>query len=141
MPETREDTATVERVVISMPHPPASLSPNGRAHWRTKAADAKQVRRDAHLLTWREQQGIITTDDTRWPAASMRICWMFAGRQPDDDNVIARLKPVRDGIADAGLVADDGLIRVEGVTFERVKRSEQAVVITLTRSDTTQHDG
>jgi crossover junction endodeoxyribonuclease RusA len=119
---------TQQRLVIAMPHPPASLSPNGRAHWSERGRDAKWWRTLAKAKTRMEgQEG--------WPAASMHIFWLFAGRQPDDDNVIARCKPIRDGIADAGLVADDGLIRVEGVTFERVPRKEQGVVIRLTRQE------
>jgi crossover junction endodeoxyribonuclease RusA len=122
---------TQQRIVLTLPHPPASLSPNGRAHWRRKAADAKQTRNDAYISC------LIADADKGWPAATMHIFWQFAGKQPDDDNVIARCKPIRDGIADAGLVADDGLIRVTGVTFERVPRKDQGVVLTLTREDVT----
>jgi Holliday junction resolvase RusA-like endonuclease len=124
-----------EAVILTMPHPPTSLSPNGRPNRWEKAADTKQVRRDAMMVTrsviW--QDGI---DSHPWPAAVMDICWLFAGTQPDSDNIVARLKAVRDGIADALLVADDKHISIGSVTFERVPRKEQGVVITLTRKDT-----
>lgn len=127
-----------DRVVLVLPHPPASLSPNGRAHWSERGRDAQRWRRiGAGLMV--NYRAVTGHDERDWPAASLRITWMFAGRQPDDDNCIARLKPVRDGLADAGLIADDGLIHVEGVVFERVKRHEQAVVLTLTRREA-QHD-
>ena len=124
----------VQRVVLTLPHPPASLSPNGRAHWRTQAVDKTRTRTGALLMTrnviW--QEGITSHP---WPAARMDICWMFAGRQPDDDNVVARCKSIRDGIADGCLVSDDKHITIGTVTMERVPKAQQGVVLTLTRLD------
>lgn len=121
-------------VTLELPHPPASLSPNGRAHWRVKARDAAQVRQDAAMLV---RQAIWEAGDVGhpWPAATMDIHWRFSGRQPDSDNTVSRCKNVRDGIADACLVSDDVSIRVGAVTFERVRRAEQCVVLTLTRRE------
>ena len=124
-------------LTIEFPHPPGSLSPNGdNAHWRTKGRDKARLRRDAFALTRQEiwDQRIA---DHPWPAARLDICWRFAGRQPDADNVVARLKGAIDGMADACIVADDQVISIGAVTFERVKRVEQAVRLTLTREATT----
>jgi hypothetical protein len=70
-----------------------------------------------------------------WPACRMDICWLFAGVEPDSDNIVARLKAVRDGIADALLVTDDKHIQIGTVTTERVPRKEQGVVLTLVREE------
>ena len=123
---------------VVLPHPPASLSPNGRPNRWQKARDAKQVRRDAALLTrqaiWEQR-----IDSHPWDAARLDICWLFAGTQPDADNVVARCKSVVDGIADMGIVANDQVLRLGAVTFRRVKRTEQAVMVTITREER-QHD-
>jgi crossover junction endodeoxyribonuclease RusA len=124
---------TQQRIVLTMPHPPASLSPNGRAHWRRKAADTRDVRLGA-MLTTRDAIWMDVVDHP-WPSARMDICWLFAGTEPDSDNVVARLKAVRDGIADACLVSNDRDIHIGTVTMERVPRKEQGVVLTLVRED------
>lgn len=123
-----------QRVVIVMPHPPSSLSPNARVHWRVRARDAARVRREAFCLT---RQAIWDggIDSHPWDAAVMDIEWRFSGRQSDSDNVVTRVKAARDGIADACLVRDDKYVVIGSITMERVRRSEQAVVLTLTRLD------
>jgi crossover junction endodeoxyribonuclease RusA len=127
-------SATTEAVTISitMPLPPASLSPNGREFWAVRNHDAQRWRTIAAGLI-ASQRVIGQHNERDWPGTVMNILWQFAGKQPDDDNVIGRCKAIRDGIADAGLVADDALIRVGTVTFQRVPRKDQAVTITLTR--------
>jgi Holliday junction resolvase RusA-like endonuclease len=123
-------------VRITLPHPPASLSPNGRPDRWTKARDGKRVRRDAALVT---RSAIWEQDITShpWPAARMDIHWRFAGTQPDSDNVVARCKSLRDGIADACLVANDQSISIGSVTFERVPKRDVEVVVIVTREDGT----
>ena len=131
----RDGGSVVQRITIDIPHPPASLSPNSRSHWRDKARDTRHMRTISNMLTC-AAMGCADINEP-WPAARMDIHWRFAGRQPDDDNIIARCKPIRDGIADAGLVADDCSIHVGSVVFERVPRRDVEVVITLTREDGT----
>ena len=122
------DAPGARAVTVELPIPPASLSPNGRAHWAERGRDARWWRTLAKVkLEMTEAQG--------WPSARMDIHWCFAGRQPDDDNVIARCKSIRDGAQDAGLVNDDQAIRVGDVTFQRVRRPAQCVVVTFTRED------
>jgi hypothetical protein len=94
------------------------------------------VRRDAFCLT---RQAIWDAGDVGhpWSSARLDICWMFAGRQPDADNTVARVKGAIDGIADACLVLNDQSIHLGAVTFERVSRKDQAVVLTVTRIEAT----
>jgi Holliday junction resolvase RusA-like endonuclease len=128
---------TQQRLVITMPHPPASLSPNGRPNRWERAADTKRTRRDAMLVTRQSMWDQLAEWDINdpWPSARMDICWLFAGVEPDSDNIVARLKAVRDGIADALLVTDDKHIQIGTVTTERVPRKEQGVVLTLVREE------
>lgn len=121
-----------QSIQLTIPHPPASLSPNGRPSRWQKARDAKQLRSDAAHLT-RQAIWEAGIDDHPWSGARLDIHWRFAGVQPDDDGVIGRIKAARDGIADACLVANDRDIVTGRVSFERVRRKEQCVVLTLTR--------
>ena len=134
----RDEGAVVQRITIDIPHPPASLSPNGRAHWRDRARDTKHMRMISDMLTC-AAMGCADINEP-WPAARMAIHWRFAGVRPDSDNIVARCKSVRDGIADAGLVANDRDIRVGDVTFERVPRRDVGMIVTLTRLEATRAD-
>ena len=120
-----------ERIVLTLLHPPASLSPNARCHWRKKAADTKQFREDVGWVT-RSMMHVYGVEG-RWPGARLDIHWRYAGVQPDADNCIAQLKGGIDGIADAGLIENDRTIRMGSVTFEHVRRSDREVLLTLTR--------
>jgi hypothetical protein len=120
--------------VIVLPHPPASLSANARCHWSVKARDTKAVREYAGWQARLAMQHDGITEP--WPAAQLHIWWQFAGKQPDDESVIARCKPARDALVDAGLLTVDRYVRQASVTLERVPRKEQGVVITVTRADT-----
>ncbi len=62
------------------------------------------------------------------------ITGRIGGKRPDDDGVTTRCAAYRDGAQDAGLVADDQQITTGTVTFERVKRGEECVVLTFRES-------
>ena len=84
---------------LVLPWPPKELSPNARVHWAVKSGAAKRQRRDA----------CIAVKLAGWNAAALpegRLhLWIDfyppTRRLPDDDNMLSRMKPARDGIADA----------------------------------------
>jgi crossover junction endodeoxyribonuclease RusA len=92
-------------ITITIPLPPAALKPNSRPHWSRKARAAKAYRKAAWAAT------VAATSPglpMRWRKASVQVTAFFKTvRHPDPDNLIASLKAAFDGIADAGLVADD----------------------------------
>jgi hypothetical protein len=115
--------------------PPTSVGPNGRAHHLGKARINNRLKWSALQLTreaW-EALGVPYWEWQPWPAARMDVLWCFSGPQPDDDNAWSRLKSTRDGVAESGLVTDDRHITIGAITFQRVKRAEQRVVLTFTR--------
>ncbi len=60
----------------------------------------------------------------RWKAASMSVA-VFLGprnKQPDPDNLLASLKAYIDGLADAGVVANDKNLWPDRPRIERVER-------------------
>lgn len=89
-------------ITIALPWPPRALNPNGRAHWRAKAKAARQVRRDACILT-------LAAGVRALPWQSMQVELIFCppDRRPRDlDNMLASAKSLLDGVADATGVDD-----------------------------------
>ena len=87
--------------MIELPWPSPALSPNARGHWSKRAKAAKAYRLECFLIT--KQAGI--------KAPEGKILWTVeffppSRRAYDDDNLLARMKSARDGIADA-LGVDD----------------------------------
>lgn len=109
---------------LILPWPSKELSPNGRVHWAAKAKAAKKARAHAHasslscgLRGW-AREGRIHLHVTFYPPTRMI---------PDDDNMLARFKPYRDGIADALGIDDKRFISHPLVSTE-VRKGGQVVV-------------
>lgn len=87
--------------MIDLPWPPKELSPNARVHWTKKAKAAKAYRLECFILA--KAAGITA------PEGKILLTVEFfppSRRAYDDDNLLARMKSARDGIADA-LGVDD----------------------------------
>lgn len=86
---------------MTLPWPPKELSPNARVHWRQKHKHAKAYRRTCSLIA-------LALDAPR--LIGKKYFWVTFcppnRRSYDDDNLLARFKAGRDGIAD-GLGIDD----------------------------------
>lgn len=86
---------------MTLPWPPKELSPNARVHWRQKHKHAKAYRRTCGLI-------VLALDASR--LTGKKYFWVTFcppnRRSYDDDNLLARFKAGRDGIAD-GLGIDD----------------------------------
>ena len=87
--------------MIDLPWPPKELSPNARVHWTKKAKAAKAYRLECFILA--KAAGITAPEG--------KILWTVeffppSRRAYDDDNLLARIKALRDGVADA-LCVDD----------------------------------
>lgn len=105
--------------------PDKDLSPNARIHWRQKAKIAKKAREYGYLAAlqagWRPgvaPEGRLHLHVTFYPPTR---------RLPDDDNMLARFKPYRDGIADALGIDDKRFISHPLVSAE-VRKGGQVVV-------------
>lgn len=82
-------------IVLSWPH--KSLWPNGRAHWATKAREAKKLRQEA---AWATKAASVRVGDSPVPI-HITVCPKAKGPAPDADNAVAAAKHALDGIADA----------------------------------------
>jgi hypothetical protein len=104
---------------------PKELSPNGRAHWRTKYK-LSQALKDSVYYRARDYNVI--------DPAVVKYHHRWCGRSPDEDNFIASMKPALDGLVKAGVLVDDGPSHLKGieVSYERVPhRSQRSITITV----------
>lgn len=92
---------------IDLPYPDSNLSPNSRSGWRAKHRATKEAKGIARLktLAW------LSTNGSSDPDASLLRYTFYpsSSRRRDDDNLIAMMKPYRDGIA-AALGIDDSAL-------------------------------
>jgi crossover junction endodeoxyribonuclease RusA len=98
---------TNQRLVITLPWPAATLSPNARPHWAAKHRATQHARLAAKLFAMdamRRQgwKGRVTN-----ARASLTFFHRKDGRRRDGDNHLAMCKAYFDGVADAGVIADD----------------------------------
>lgn len=114
---------------LILPWPHKDLSPNGRVHWARKAKAAKDARAIAVVASWAAgwkpssvpvgtSGGRLHLHVTFYPPTKLL---------PDDDNMLARFKPYRDGIADALGIDDKRFISHPLVSTE-VRKGGQVVV-------------
>lgn len=128
---------------ILLPHPPTALNPNGnRAHYMRISAARKKARAIAAAATVKllEQEVGCTLSHAEIPTiynlrhttpTTYRIIWNHWGtQQPDDDNVVARIKSYKDGICDA-LQINDKTLRLRGVDFIRDKTTAKTLTIII----------
>ena len=110
-----------DALIVTIPQTPTrNLSPNGRAHWRRRHADAKELTSAARWATINalySQIGAGAMGDGR-RTLHWLVAWEKGRKVMDQDNLIAALKAAQDGIADA-LGLDDRLFTVGSVTQDR----------------------
>lgn len=111
---------------VELPWPASCLSPNARSHWR-KIADAKSA---ARMLA--KFVALDAINRAGWPKhvtdAKTQITFIAKdSRKRDGDNHLSMCKAYLDGLADAGVIANDCGFTHAPVKF--VKGSKRGVVI------------
>lgn len=115
-------------ITIRLDWPYEELSPNYRGHWR-KVANAKHVYRTACKVLARAAMDCKTQYPLQGPIEGHLLYITTAMRGYDTDNLIAWIKAGVDGIADAGIVANDK--DIVSWSAEVVKGNRREVVMTL----------
>lgn len=121
-------------LTFQLPLPDRVLSPNSRNHWAVKSKAVKAARMTARIEA-RRVLSDARMEPPRWKVATMSVV-LFLGprnKQPDPDNIIASLKAYIDGLADAGIVANDKNLWPERPEIRRVERLAR-VEIKITKS-------
>lgn len=120
---------------LTLDVPARPLWPNARPHWAVKARATKAARKAAWtfaLKALREAR----LEPPMWERATTRVVFLFPDRRKrDKDNAAAALKAYWDGIADAGVVANDAGLTHEPVAM-LVDRKRPRVELTITPLDT-----
>jgi len=96
-------------ITLTLDLPPRELSPNhqpaSRGGRMGKAAKTKAYRRYVAMVAL---AALGRRPAPMWPAATLSLAFYFATkRRRDKDNAAASFKAGRDGLADAGIVAND----------------------------------
>lgn len=92
---------------ITLPWPDRALSPNARGHWSKRHKAAKKAREWARWKVLAAAPWSIPADGR----LHLWICFFPPDRRRrDDDNLIAMVKPYRDGLADALGIDDSRFI-------------------------------
>ncbi|WCE04446.1 hypothetical protein [Pseudoxanthomonas sp. JBR18] len=113
---------------LILPWPSKDLSPNGRAHWSKKAKATKLSRFEAAMIARHAGWPLLAL-----PEGRLHLWWDFyppTKRLPDDDNMLARCKAYRDGIADALGIDDKRFVSHPFVKDESRKGGQVVVRIT-----------
>jgi Holliday junction resolvase RusA-like endonuclease len=125
---------------IELPKPPNALMPNVSAHWRVKANAVKQQRGDAKLASYIAvgvDKAAVDAAGFPWKDVTAQVTWMYSQERyrPDRDNVNACMKSAFDGIADAGVIANDRFLIPLPPILELVPAGKEGVGIVVERFD------
>lgn len=117
---------------LILPWPAKELSPNARVHWAVKGEAARSARVHANWVArmagWHRAE---------LPEGRLHLWITFyppTRRRPDDDNMLSRFKPWRDGIADAMGIDDKRFVSHPFVSDE--VRKDGAVRVRITGAPT-----
>ena len=114
-------------ISLTFPWPPKELSPNvaRRLHWAKKATATKQYRSDcgweAKLQTWDKDDKAYYFESLASPVLATVTFHVKDKIRRDIGNLDASLKPLWDGIVDAGILADDD--------YKHLRHGESKVVV------------
>lgn len=101
-------------IVITLPIPRRELSPNARCHWHAKRRAVKAAREVARWTTTVAGGACLMLTAARIDIRAMHA----TDRRRDRDNLISSCKAYFDGLADAGLIANDSGFTLGPVVFE-----------------------
>ena len=107
MPEQVQTDQPGPTFTIDLAHPRPPLTANDRTHWRTKARVTKALRQEAAAR-------VTALRIPEYPRIRVSLVWVVKDRRRRDggENIAPTLKPLIDGLVDAGVVADDDQFHV-----------------------------
>ena len=119
--------STLVAILVVLAIPPKALSPNARVHWAALAKAKRSYRRTAWALAL-EATACRRPQHAR--ATVQATFYHRTARRRDGDNLLASLKAAFDGIAEAGIVANDsGMTHLP--TIQRIDTRNPRVEITI----------
>jgi crossover junction endodeoxyribonuclease RusA len=94
---------------VTLPWPPASLSPNSRCHWRVKASVGKKYRADVYYLCKAAKLSVLEPQGNGRIHISLHF-YPPDNRRRDLDNCVSSLKWGLDGLAEALKINDERFV-------------------------------
>lgn len=121
------------RIILTAPMPDNINSNKGRTHWR-----ARDRLRKEYFMRLDDLQGcgLIRPPDRILRRVTIRSV-MYLGNYMDDDNAVARHKPLLDWLKTRGYIVDDNrkYLRWEGFPEQIVRRNgEYRIELTITEA-------
>lgn len=111
-----------QSITLLLPQPPAALGPNARAHWAVRARFTRALRACAREAAI-DRLDAAGLGRPRASAADVTVTLVpAAARRRDRDNILAGCKALFDGLADAGVVADDSALTHQPVVIAQPRR-------------------
>ena len=111
-------------ITLTFLWPPKELSPNWTGHYQRKASATKAYREDCGWMAKTQvqpNQDIHTDPPLNSPVLATTTFYVTDKRRRDIGNMEAALKPLWDGIVDAGILADDD--------YKHLRHGESKVVV------------
>lgn len=121
-------------LMVVLPYDKPPLTANRRLFWAEEAKIRKKVRGDARLLVRDSRLGLKPLSEGQKLKVQL-VYTPATNRRRDTDNLWPTLKPICDGIVDAGIVADDTpdyMIKPEPIIEKAMKRFRHRLRLELT---------
>ena len=122
-------------ITLRLPWPPRELSPNvaRRLHWAKKAAAAKTYREQCGWEARLSPSALLhpTRRMLTSPVLATTTFYVKDKIRRDIDNLMASIKPLWDGIVDAGILQDDSHKHLRHAEPQLVVGDEKYVEVTL----------
>ena len=127
------------RVTFAMPLPDAQLSSNKNNPYtragQYRLSRLRRTQRQSARLRCLEAMQSLGIQDAPWASATISFHFHFSSAHPRDrGNWAEAMKSAQDGVQDAGLVANDRVLR-DGETTITLRSSNPRVEIAITKED------
>jgi hypothetical protein len=99
----------VSTYAFVIPLPTAMVTPNSRLHWAARARQVAQSRQTTRTIAsqFRTLQGVAAARSGEQRGVTLTLVRGKHQRILDEDNCVGALKPILDGLKDAGWIYDD----------------------------------
>jgi Holliday junction resolvase RusA-like endonuclease len=120
-------------ISVVVPGIPPSPNQTRREHWARRAAEAKRWKRDTYLAAVSARNALLTRyPGVILPLTEARVRCVIVTKSAvrrDPDNAIASMKPLIDGVVQAGILADDSFSVITDLSVAVERGPDQLVRI------------
>jgi Holliday junction resolvase RusA-like endonuclease len=123
-------------LLLGIPPSPNALR---RMHWATRAAIAREWRHSAWAAALEARNHYCPSVGFPWLRANVKIVIVTkTATRRDPDNAVASVKPLIDGLVDAGIIADDSFTVIADLSIATERGLTAGVRIEVEQLDSTE---